>query len=115
MAEETGGAEVETGENFAKRSAIADLDLGNVYPILRSMLGFYDFIQCPGSQCDRTTLEEILIMTMDMCPEQYGYGLLFRTQGNVNEKPILHRAVLQYCPRAILQYCPRAVLVSHLH
>ena len=66
MAEETWGAEVETGENFAKRSAIADLDLGNVYPILRSMLGFYDFIQCPGSQCDRTTLEEILKIPSEM-------------------------------------------------
>ena len=72
------------------------------------MLGFYGCIQCPGSQCDRTTLEEVLILTMDMCPEQYGHGLLFRMQGNA--KP-----VLQYCPRAILQYCPRAVLVSHLH
>ena len=46
-------------------------------------------IQCPGSQCDRTTLEGVLILTMDMCPEQYGYGFLFRTQVNANEKPIL--------------------------
>ena len=30
------GAEVKTGENFAKRSAIVDLD--NFYPILRSMM-----------------------------------------------------------------------------
>ena len=50
-------------------------------------------IQCPGSQCDRTTLEEVLILTMSMCPEQYGYHFLFRTQVNANEKPILHRAV----------------------
>ena len=30
VAEEAGGAEVETGENLAERSAIADLDLGNL-------------------------------------------------------------------------------------
>ena len=80
-----GGSEVETRENLAKRSAIADLDLGNFYPILRSMLGFDGCIQSPNSRCDRTTLVEVLILTMDMCPEQFGSGLLFRTQGNANE------------------------------
>ena len=34
-------------------------------------------------------MEEISILTVDMCPGQYGYGLPFRSQANANEKPIL--------------------------
>ena len=38
------------------------------------------------------------ILTMDMCPRQYGYGLPFRSQANANEKPILTKGNIAILP-----------------
>ena len=39
------------------------------------------------------------ILTMDMCPRQYGYGLPFRSQANANEKPILTKGNIAILPK----------------